>query len=136
MNRRINRKAIVSIALGALVLAASILSGCAAPGETIRDRLDAFVSAVNLQNAQGIKDSLDPTAVQYNLQNLTFWNTFFLVRPTSITSFSTSGNTATATFTGGVTYSFEMTENSATSMFEGKKYKIKKVSAGGVAFFQ
>jgi N-methylhydantoinase B/oxoprolinase/acetone carboxylase alpha subunit len=115
------------------------LSSCTPAGETIRDRINTFISAVNNQNEQGVKDCLDSSASDYSTASLaTTWNNHYTNRPYSITTFSTSGNTATVQFSGTsgtLDDVFQMTETAGTFL-SGTTYKIKQIttSASTVIF--
>jgi hypothetical protein len=110
------------------------LSSCTPAGETIQDRINTFISAVNNQNEQGVKDCLDPSASDYPTASLaTTWNTHYVNRPYSITTFSPSGNTPTVLFSGTsgtLEDVFQMTENKGTFL-SGTTYKIKQVTTSG-----
>ncbi len=112
------------------------LSSCTPAGETIRDRINTFTTAVNNHDEQGIKDCLDSSATLYNTANYTWWNSQLgSSDPGNIVTFSTSGNTATVTYTGsGGPYTFGMTENKGTFL-SGTTYKIRTVATSGSTFF-
>jgi hypothetical protein len=123
--------------LGLLItLTFASLSSCTPAGETIRDRINAFTTAVNNHDELGIKDCLDPSATLYGIANYAWWKIVFVNKdPGTISDFSTSGNTATVTYTAsGGPYIFEMTENKGTFL-SGTTYKIRKVSTSGTAVF-
>lgn len=123
-----------------IVLTFGSLSSCTPAGETIQDRIKTFITAVNNQDEQGVKDCLDSSAADYPTASLgTTWNNHYVNRPYSITSFSTSGNTATVQFTGSsgtLNDVFQMTENKGTFL-SGTTYKIKSITtSGSVVIFQ
>ena len=139
--RKIGR---ISLSLFGLLFLTAVtfgsLSSCTPAGESIRDRINTFISAVNNQNEQGVKDCLDSSAADYSTASLaTTWNTHYVNRPYTITTFSTSGNTATVQFTGTsgtLDDTFQMTENTGTFL-SGTTYKIKSVTtSGSVTIFQ
>jgi|GEM_PF-5866667 len=131
MTRRIHRTYLSAAALAVLGVATVLLGSCSLGGESIRDRIETFIGAVNAQNDQGIKDCLDSDADAYNEAGLsTYWDAYFPVpKSYSISSFSSSGDSATVIFDNGTaiqSYDFDMTENSG-SFFEGTTYSIRRV---------
>ncbi len=126
------------VALALLGTVVFVLASCSMGGESIRDRIDTFIDAVNDQDDQGIKDCLDSDAQDYNTADLSFWNAIYINRPYSITSFDSGSDSATVEFTGTsgtLDHVFEMTEESG-SLFEGTSYSIRRISSGGTAFFE
>lgn len=123
-----------------LVLLALMVAGCSLTGESIRTRIEKFISAVNDSDLEAIKDSLDPAASAYNTAStVIFWNAYFPQRPYRISNYYESGDTATVHFKGAddseLIYVFEMTEQRGT-LLEGKSYKIRRVAntSGAVIF--
>ncbi len=130
MTRRIHRTYLSAAALAVLGVATVLLGSCSLGGESIRDRIETFIGAVNAQNDQGIKDCLDSDAQDYNTAaDLSFWNGFYTNRPYTITDFDSGSSSATVEFTGTsgtLDQKFEMTEESG-GFFEGTTYSIRRV---------
>lgn len=131
------------VKIGVLVGAVVLLAGCNMGGETIKDRIDTFLSDVNQQDWGGVKDSLDSSATSYNTVDASFWTTYFPEAqvPYQRTAFSTSGNTATVDITasgalGTRTFTFSMTEEDEGGIFGGTVYRIRRISVGGTTIFQ
>jgi hypothetical protein len=123
--------------LGLLItLTFASLSSCTPAGETIRDRINAFTTAVNNHDELGIKDCLDSSATYYNLAVYSYWYLKFQNNdPGDIKTFSTNGNTATVTYTVATgTYTFGMTENKGTFL-SGTTYKIRTIYDGSTLIF-
>jgi len=139
MTRSFNRTFLSAAALTVLGAAVLLLGSCSPSGESIRDRIETFIDAVNDQEDQDIKDCLDSDADAYNEAGVSaFWDAYFPApKSYSISSFSSSGDSATVIFNNGTdqSYDFDMTENSG-SFFEGTTYSIRRVSNGvnGVIF--
>lgn len=139
MNKKNTLKTSTALRWIALLLAAGLFAGCSLTGETIRDRIDKFITAINNQDPQGIKDCLDPSAASYNTADLNFWNHYFTDLPYSIASFSQSGNTATVYFSGlnntELAMVFEMTENQGT-LLSGTTYSIRRITYNSQTIFE
>lgn len=135
-NQRIRWSTVRLAVLAFVVLA---LFGCAMGGETITERIETFVSAVNNNDLTAVKASLDTSAAAYNTGVTTTWlDTYFPNKPYSVGSVTTAGNVATATLTSttNLTYVFEMTEEEG-GLFAGSTYRIRKIgTTNGTYFFQ
>lgn len=55
MNKKNTLKTSTALRWIALLFAAALFAGCSLTGETIRDRIDKFITAINNQDPQGIK---------------------------------------------------------------------------------
>jgi len=140
MNKKNTLKTSTALRWIALLFAAALFAGCSLTGETIRDRIDKFITAINNQDPQGIKDCLDPSAASYNTAStLAFWDTFFNDRPYAIASFSQSGNTATVHFSesngSDLPMVFSMTENQGT-LLSGTTYSIRRITLNSQTIFE
>ena len=142
MNTKKTRMTLSFLGWLILILFATLFAGCSFTGESIRDRIETFIDAINAGDEQGIKDCLDPSATDYNTASTTnFWNTYFPNTPYSISGYSESGNTATVTFMGSqssaLTYIFEMTEQTGSGLFSGKTYLIRRFKySNGTTIFE
>jgi uncharacterized membrane protein YvbJ len=139
MNKKNTLKTSTALRWIALLLAAALFAGCSLTGETIRDRIDKFITAINNQDPQGIKDCLDPSAASYNTADLNFWNHYFNNRPYTIANLYQSGNTATVHFSGSngsdLPMVFEMTENQGT-LLSGTTYSIRRITSSSGTIFE
>jgi hypothetical protein len=104
------------------------------------NRIDKFITAINSQDLQGIKDCLDPSAASYNTAStLDYWNNYFTNRPYTIANFYQSGNTATVHFSGSngsdLPMVFEMTENQGT-LLSGTTYSIRRITYNSQTIFE
>lgn len=140
MNKKNTLKTSTALRWIALLFAAALFAGCSLTGETIRDRIDKFITAINNQDPQGIKDCLDPSAASYNTAStLAFWKTYFNNRPYTIANFYQSGNTATVHFSGSdeidLPMVFEMTEHKGT-LLSGTTYSIRRITLNSQTIFE
>jgi len=130
------------LAFVALIGALSLLSSCTPPGESIRDRIETFISAVNDRDSSTFKDCLDPDATAYSTASNSAWIAVaFPATDYEISAFLAVGKTATVTFSSSssatLPITFEMTENKG-SLTEGTTYSIRrmKVTGTSVYFFE
>jgi len=133
MNTKKTRKTLSILGWLVLALFTALFASCSLTGESIRDRIETFINAINAGDEQGIKDCLDPAATFYNTADSTFWYNYFPDESYSISDYSESGNTATVTFSNSsnttLIYIFEMTEQTGSDLFSGKTYLIRRIRA-------
>ncbi|GAB1482090.1 hypothetical protein MASR2M78_09050 [Treponema sp.] len=126
------------LAFAALIGALSLLSSCTPAGESIKDRIETFVTAVNKRDTSTFKDCLDSSARDYTTAATVPWiEAKFPATDYSIASFTTTGNTAVVRLSCSTTpldLTFEMTENKG-NMFEGSTYSIRKIKITNGAYF-
>lgn len=107
-----------------------LVTGCPQGGETIQDRINSFVAAINSGVAASVQANTDPAAESYNTAaTWPFWDTHYPSRPYTVSSISVSGRTATVRLTSTGTaldQVFEMSEE-AGGLFQGSTFKVRRI---------
>ena len=104
-------KKLLPFLLFALMIA--LFTGCPMVDDaySVRDRMEAFIDDANDESWSDLKQHTDPDAADYNTANATFWENA-LANFIPLEDLAVSGQTATCTGAGDVTFYFFLNADS------------------------
>ena len=104
----------LTLALTVLALAALAVTGCKPEDDSVsvKERMQMFIEDANAGDYGSLKAHTHPSATSYNTADSNYWYTFFVSgAQLPLSNLSISGNTATASGSGSITYQFTLLED-------------------------